>query len=144
MAGNNIKGITIDIGGNTAPLNKALADVNKTSRNLQIELKQVDKLLKLDPTNTEALSQKQKILASSINETKTKLDTLKEAEKQVQKQFQNGEVSEEQYRAFKHRLYNRRKIQPRHSTKQIPRKFSRQRCGIKNRCRFRIRTIHRK
>lgn len=104
MAGNNIKGITIDIGGNTAPLNKALADVNKTSRNLQIELKQVDKLLKLDPTNTEALSQKQKILASSINETKTKLDTLKEAEKQVQKQFQNGEISEEQYRALKREI----------------------------------------
>lgn len=104
MAGNNIKGITIDIGGNTAPLNKALADVNKTSRSLQIELKQVDKLLKLDPTNTEALSQKQKILASSITETKTKLDTLKEAEKQVQKQFQNGEVSEEQYRALKREI----------------------------------------
>ena len=100
MAASNIKGITIDIGGNTAPLNKALTDVNKTTRSLQVELRQVDKLLKLDPKNTDLLSQRQKILASSISETKTKLDTLKEAEKQVQKQFERGEVSEEQYRAL--------------------------------------------
>ena len=83
MAG-TIKGITIDIGGNTAPLNKALEGVNKTSRDLQAELKQVERLLKLDPTNTELLSQKQKLLAESVDNTKQKLDTLKEAEKQVQ------------------------------------------------------------
>lgn len=100
MAGSTIKGITIDIGGNVSPLNKALEGVNKTTRNLQIELRQVDKLLKLDPKNTDLLSQRQKLLASSISETKSKLDTLKEAEKQVQKQFERGEVSEEQYRAL--------------------------------------------
>ncbi|MBR5157825.1 MAG: phage tail tape measure protein [Clostridia bacterium] len=100
MAGSTIKGITIDIGGNTAPLNKALLEVNKTSRSLQLELRQVDKLLKLDPSNVDLLSQRQKILTSSIGETKTKLDILKEAEKQVQKQFERGEVSEEQYRAL--------------------------------------------
>ena len=99
-----IKGITIDIGGNTAPLNKALADVNKTSRNLQNELKQVDKLLKLDPKNTELLAQKQKLLSEAIGNTKEKLDTLKEAEKQVQQQFQNGEISEEQYRALQREI----------------------------------------
>lgn len=82
--GAGIKGITIDIGGNTAPLNKALSEVNKTSRNLQNELKQVDKLLKLDPKNTELLAQKQKLLSEQIESTKGKLDTLKEAEKQVQ------------------------------------------------------------
>lgn len=99
-----IKGITIDIGGNTAPLNKALADVNKTSRNLQNELKQVDKLLKLDPKNTELLAQKQKLLSEAIGNTKEKLDTLKEAEKQAQQQFQNGEISEEQYRALQREI----------------------------------------
>lgn len=99
MAG-TIKGITIDIGGNTAPLNKALEGVNKTSRDLQAELKQVERLLKLDPTNTELLSQKQKLLAESVDNTKQKLDTLKEAEKQVQEQVQKGKISEEQYRAF--------------------------------------------
>ena len=99
-----IKGITIDIGGNTAPLNKALEDVNKTSRNLQNELKQVDKLLKLDPKNTELLAQKQKLLSEAIGNTKEKLETLKEAEKQAQQQFQNGEISEEQYRALQREI----------------------------------------
>ena len=99
-----IKGITIDIGGNTAPLNKALADVNKTSRNLQNELKQVDKLLKLDPKNTELLAQKQKLLSEAIGNTKEKLETLKEAEKQAQQQFQNGEISEAQVDASVKRI----------------------------------------
>ena len=102
--GAGIKGITIDIGGNTAPLNKALSEVNKTSRNLQNELKQVDKLLKLDPKNTELLAQKQKLLSEQIESTKGKLDTLKEAEKQVQAQFERGEVSEEQYRALQREI----------------------------------------
>lgn len=97
---NNIKGITIEIGGNTAPLQKALEGVNKTSRDLQGELKEVEKQLKLDPTNTVLLEQKQKLLAESITNTSTKLETLKEAEKQVQQQFAKGEVSEEQYRAL--------------------------------------------
>lgn len=99
MAG-NIKGITVEIGGNTGPLDKALQGVNKTSRDLQAELRQVDKLLKLDPTNTELLSQKHKILAESVDNTKDKLLKLKEAEKQVQQQFKDGKVPEQQYRAL--------------------------------------------
>lgn len=97
---NNIKGITIEIGGDTSPLDKALKDVNKTSRDLQSELREVNKQLKLDPTNTELLTQKQKLLAESVTNTKGKLDTLKEAERQVEQQFQQGKVSEEQYRAL--------------------------------------------
>jgi len=93
-----IKGITIEIGGNTQPLNKALEDVNKKSRDLQSELRQVDRLLKLDPKNTELMSQKQKLLAEAVANTKDKLNTLKEAERQVQEQFKRGEVAEEQYR----------------------------------------------
>lgn len=94
----NIKGITIEIGGNTQPLNKSLEGVNKKSRDLQSELKQVDRLLKLDPKNTELLAQKQKLLTDAVGNTKDKLDTLKEAEKQVQSQFEKGEIGEEQYR----------------------------------------------
>ncbi|MDP4174141.1 MAG: hypothetical protein Q8933_09255 [Bacteroidota bacterium] len=100
MAGNTIKGITISIGGDTSPLNKALEGVNKTSRDLQSELKSVNALLKLDPENTELLNQKQKLLADSITNTKGKLETLKDAEKQVQEQFSQGKVSEEQFRAL--------------------------------------------
>lgn len=97
---NNIKGITIEIGGNTAPLDKALKDVNKTSRDLQSELREVNKQLKLDPTNTTLLTQKQQLLAESVTNTKGKLETLKTAEKQAQEQFKEGKISEEQYRAL--------------------------------------------
>jgi len=99
MAG-TIKGITVEIGGDTGPLDKALQGVNKTSRDLQSELTQVNKLLKLDPTNTDLLNQKQKLLAESVSTTKGKLDTLKQAESQAQEQFKQGKISEEQYRAL--------------------------------------------
>ena len=99
MAG-KIKGITIEIAGNTQPLNKALEDVNKKSRDLQSELRQVERLLKLDPKNTELLAQKQKLLSDAISNTKEKLDTLREAERQAQEQFKRGEIGEEQYRAI--------------------------------------------
>lgn len=100
MASKYIKGITIEIAGDTQKLTKALEGVNKQSRDLQGELRQVERLLKLDPTNTELLKQKQKLLAKSIETTKEKLDTLKEAERQVQAQFEKGEIGEEQYRAI--------------------------------------------
>lgn len=100
MSKKNIKGITLEIGGNVQPLNKALEGVNKTSRDLQSELRQVDRLLKLDPKNTELLAQKQKLLGEAVSNTRDKLNTLKEAERQVQEQFKRGEVSEEQYRAI--------------------------------------------
>lgn len=103
MAG-SIKGITIEIGGDTTKLSKALSGVNSSCSSLQKELREVDKLLKLDPTNTELLAQKQKILKEAIGSTKEKLETLKEAEKQVQEQFENGEVSEEQYRALQREI----------------------------------------
>ena len=100
MAKNVIKGITIEIGGDATKLDKALTGVNKQSRSLQVELREVNKLLKLDPKNTDLLAQKQEILKEAIEATSEKLDVLKEAEAQVQKQFERGEVSEEQYRAL--------------------------------------------
>ncbi len=101
---NNIKGITIEIGGNTTKLTAALSNVNKDVRGTQAELREVNKLLKLDPTNTEALAQKQQLLGKAIEETKEKLDILKTAEEQVEEQFKRGEVSEEQYRALKREI----------------------------------------
>lgn len=92
-----IKGITVEIGGDTTGLNKALAGTNKEIRNTQSQLKDVERLLKLDPSNTQLLQQKQRLLAEAVGETKTKLDTLKAAEKQVQQQFAAGKVSQEQY-----------------------------------------------
>ncbi len=97
---NKIKGLTIEIGGETTALNKALGEVNKTTRDLRSELRDVERLLKLDPGNTDLIAQKQKILAESIDNTSKKLETLKEAEKQAQEQFAKGELAEDQYRAI--------------------------------------------
>lgn len=84
MAG-RIQGITIEIGGDTTKLSKALKDVDKSLKTTQTALKDVDKLLKLDPKNTELLAQKQKLLKSSIELTKDRLEKLRDAQKQVQK-----------------------------------------------------------
>ena len=100
MANKNIKGITIELGGDSTGLQKALKTVDSTSVKLNSELKEVNKLLKFDPSNTELVAQKQKLLTDSIENTSTKLDQLKSAQSQVEQQFKNGNIGEEQYRAF--------------------------------------------
>ncbi|MDW8782011.1 DUF2207 domain-containing protein [Bacillus cereus] len=104
MAGGRIKGISISIDGETTGLQNALKDVNKRSNDLTKELKDVERLLKFDPGNIEALAQKQQLLTQQIENTTQKLDKLKAAEQQVQAQFQNGKISEEQYRAFRREI----------------------------------------
>ena len=74
-----IKGLTIEIGGDTTQLSESLHDVNKSITSTQAQLKDVEKLLKLDPTNTEMLAQKQELLTQAISKTKEKLETLKQA-----------------------------------------------------------------
>lgn len=101
---NNIRGITIEIGGDTTKLGKALEDVNKKGKELSSELGEVNKLLKMDPGNSDLLAQKQTILADAIANTAKKLKTLEEAEEQVQEQFKRGEVSEEQVRALQREI----------------------------------------
>lgn len=100
----SVRGINVVIGAETSGLQKALSDVNKKSRDVQSELKQVDRLLKLDPTNTEMVSQKQKLLASAIENTREKLNRLKAAQEQVNDQFAKGQISEGQYRAFQREI----------------------------------------
>lgn len=99
-----IKGITVVIGGDTAGLSKALSGVNKEINSTQKQLKDVERLLKLDPTNTKLLEQRQRLLGDAVQETKTKLDTLKTAEKQVQQQFAEGKVSQQQYDALQREI----------------------------------------
>ena len=91
----NIKGITIEINGNTTPLQKELSKVNKSLKDTQRQLKDVDKLLKLDPKNTTLLQQKQDLLRKSIEDTKSKLDTEREALKQLQAQDKTDEVTKQ-------------------------------------------------
>lgn len=104
MAADRIKGITVEINGDATGLSKSLKDVNTTINQSRQALNDVKRLLKLDPKNTELLEQKQKILATTIEETRNKLDKLKEAEAEVQKQFSEGKVSEEQYNALKREI----------------------------------------
>ncbi|HBC98204.1 MAG TPA: phage tail tape measure protein, partial [Lachnoclostridium sp.] len=85
---NRIQGITVEIGGDTTKLTTALKGINSEIRNTQSQLKDVEKLLKLDPHNTELLAQKQRFLKDVIGETKEKLDALKTAQQQVQQQFE--------------------------------------------------------
>lgn len=103
MAG-RIKGITIEIGGETTGLQNALKDVNKRSGELSKELKDIERLLKFNPGNVEALAQKQQLLTQQIENTTKKLDTLKSAQQQVQAQFESGAINEEQYRAFRREI----------------------------------------
>lgn len=97
---NNIKGITIQIGGDTTGLDKALKGVNGQAREAQNELKEVNKALKLDPTNVELLEQKQRALASAVEATTKKLETLKDAQKQAADQLARGDIGQQQYDAL--------------------------------------------
>lgn len=105
MAG-AIKGITVEIGGETTKLGKALGDVEKQTKSLQKELKGVETLLKMDPGNVTLLTQKQELLSKSIEQTESKLKTLKDTEDQVNEAFKKGEISEEQYRDFQREIVN--------------------------------------
>ena len=99
MAG-NIKGIKIEIDGDTQPLQKALKNVNKAATDATQELKQIDKALKFDTGNVTLLTQKQEVLQKQVATTKEKLETLRQAQSQVEQQFKNGDIGADQYRAF--------------------------------------------
>ena len=101
---NRIKGITVEIGGDTTKLQTALKGVNTQIKNTQSQLKDVEKLLKLDPGNTELLAQKHKLLGDAVKETKEKLDTLKTAAEQANTALANGEISQEQYDAHQREI----------------------------------------
>nr|DAX46748.1 MAG TPA: minor tail protein [Caudoviricetes sp.] len=99
MAG-NIKGIKIEIDGDTQPLQKALKNVNKAATDASQELRQIDKALKFDTGNVTLLTQKQEVLQKQVATTKEKLEILRQAQSQVEQQFKNGDIGADQYRAF--------------------------------------------
>lgn len=99
-----IQGITVEIGGDTTKLQNALKGVNGHIKSTQSQLKDVNKLLKLDPGNTELLAQKHKLLAEAVGETKEKLATLKTAAEQANIALANGEISQEQYDALQREI----------------------------------------
>lgn len=101
---NRIKGITVEIGGDTTGLDKALKSVNTSIRSTQSALKDVNRLLKLDPSNTELLSQKQRLLKDAIAATKEKLDSLKVAQEQAKQQLESGELGQDKYDALQREI----------------------------------------
>lgn len=99
-----IKGITVEIGGDTTGLDKALRTVNSSIKNTQSALKDVQRLLKLDPTNTELLAQKQRLLKEAVASTSEKLEALKEAQKQAKQQLENGDLGQDKYDALQREI----------------------------------------
>ncbi|BDZ81420.1 phage tail tape measure protein [Claveliimonas bilis] len=100
MASKKIQGITIRLGADSTELSKALKDANNTSKGLNKELGEVNRLLKFDPKSTTMLAQKQKILAEAVENTEKKLDALKQAQGEVEKMFDAGEIGTKEYREF--------------------------------------------
>ena len=103
MAG-RIKGITVEIGGDSTGLDKALKGVNSTIKTTQSSLKDVNKLLKLDPANTNLVTQKQKLLKDAVNATKEKLEALKTAQEQARQQLENGTLGQDKYDALQREI----------------------------------------
>lgn len=97
MGAGRIKGITVEIGGDTTKLQVALKGVNSEIRNTQSQLRDVEKLLKLDPGNTDLLAQKHRLLGQAVEETKNKLETLKTAQEQANEALKNGTITQDQY-----------------------------------------------
>lgn len=101
---NRIKGITVEIGGDTTKLQTALKGVNSSIRDTQSQIRDVEKLLKLDPGNTELLAQKHRLLGEAVAGTKEKLETLKTAAEQANTALANGEISQDQYDALQREI----------------------------------------
>ena len=101
MAANNLKGLTIEIGGDTTSLSNALKNVNKDISTIQANLRTVNSALKLDPSNVEAVAMKQELLSQSVDATREKLETLQEARRQADEQMANGvEVDQRAYQSL--------------------------------------------
>ena len=101
---NRIKGITIEIGGDTTRLDRALSGTNKELSETQKQLKDVERLLKLDPGNAELLAQKQRLLAQSVETTSQKLDTLRKAAENADKALERGTAYQNAYEPLKRQL----------------------------------------
>lgn len=107
MAGSRVKGIIVEIGGDTSGLQKALTKINSTTAKLNKELKAIDKSLKFDPKNTELLEQKQKLLNDEIEITSKKLEELKKHQQDVQNSGKTlTKEQQENYRALQREIVN--------------------------------------
>ena len=100
MASKRIKGITVEIGGDTTQLDKALKGTNDKIKDASANLRDVERLLKMDPGNLDLIAQKQKLLSDAIGETEEKLKVLKTAQQQAADALKKGTITSEQYDAL--------------------------------------------
>lgn len=101
---NRIKGITVEIGGDATGLDKALKSVNSSITKTQSALNDVNRLLKLDPSNTVLVAQKQQLLSQAISQTGDKLEALETAQEQVSAAFARGDIGQDKYQAFQREI----------------------------------------
>lgn len=104
MASKKIKGITIQYEGDTTKLETALSSVEKKGRNARAEMSEVNRALKEAPDSAVLWQQKQELLNKTLESSKEKLKLLEDAQEQVTRQFEKGDIGEEQYRAFEREL----------------------------------------
>lgn len=110
MAGSkSIKGITLEIDGNTTKLSKALKSIDADSKELASSLKRVDKLLELDPENVELLTEKQDLLAKSVSKTTKRLETLESVQDEITRKYKTGEIGQQVYIDFQSELVRTKK-----------------------------------
>ncbi len=112
MASKGIKGITVEFNGETQGLDKALQSVNAEARKFNSTLKDVNKALKLDPTNTELLKEKQTALGNSVENTRDKLMRLESMQDQIAQQYKAGKIDQGAYMQFQLELENTRGRKP--------------------------------
>ena len=104
MANKKITGTTIQIGADTTGLDTALSGIEKKSKGTKSELAEVNRALKKAPESAELWKQKQELLAKAIQDSRDKVKLLEDAQEQVNQQFKDSKIGEEQYRAFKREL----------------------------------------
>lgn len=103
MAG-NIKGITIEIDGNTTKLTDSLKKSDMAANNASKSIREIEKALKFNPGNTELVAQQQRNLQKQIDATKEKLSVLRNAEADIKRQFESGNLGAEKYEAFQREI----------------------------------------
>ena len=105
MASEKIKGLTVQIGGDTSELGKSLQALNAKSKATSKELSAINRALKLDPTNVELLTQKQQVLSEEIATSKEKVDILRQAQEKAAEQLKDGDTGDEQYRHLQREVF---------------------------------------
>ncbi len=122
-----IQGITVEIGGDTTRLSAALSKVNKEIKDTQSQLKDVEKLLKLDPGNTELLAQRHRLLSEAVSETREKLETLRIAAEQANQALASGDISQSQYDAIQREI-----IETEHALEELERQAGESAAALQN------------